>query len=266
MSKYNIRQCIIWIPIILLWWTAIVYANDVTGDFSNNYQDSTVDSNNTSEAVTNNYNATGAGDAAPVMSSIAPTVMGGGGNDSCLMPTSVGIQLSILGLSSGGMKQDEACNRRKNSRLLGTPQQIGGLGLQVSAISVLCDDPNVFKAMILASTPCPILDVVTGNLLMGKDAVAKYRINPEAFIVGYNENKTYWDALLRIGEDLTDEVAKAATTTNNGDNRSLSERFRTTRRVTPSARVQPDRPTEDNGTQRDNRPDEQPSSSIGPAR
>ena len=63
-----------------------VVANDVTGDFSNNYQDSTVDSNNTDETVTNNYNATGAGDKAPVMSSIAPTIMGGGGNDSCLMP------------------------------------------------------------------------------------------------------------------------------------------------------------------------------------
>ena len=76
-----------------------VLANDVTGDFSNNYQDSTVDSNNTDETVTNNYNAAGAGQASPVMSSIAPTVMGAGGNDSCLMPSSVGIQLSIIGLS-----------------------------------------------------------------------------------------------------------------------------------------------------------------------
>lgn len=260
MRRYNLIQCLICVPIILVWWTAIVYANDITGDFSNNYQDSNVDSNNTSEAVTNNYNATGAGSAAPVMSSIAPTMMGGGGNDSCLMPTSVGIQLSVIGVSTGGMSQDAACNRRKNSRLLGAPQQVGGLGLQVSAISVLCDDPNVFKAMILASTPCPILDVVTGKLLMGQDAVTKYRSNPESFIVGYKENKTYWDVLLRIGEDLTDEVAKAATT-NSRDSRSISEQFRSTRR-----RVQPDGPAEDNGTQRDNRPDEQPSLSIGTAR
>jgi hypothetical protein len=266
MRRYNLIQRLICVPVILVWWTAIVYANDVTGDFSNNYQDSNVDSNNTSEAVTNNYNATGAGSAAPVMSSIAPTMMGGGGNDSCLMPTSVGIQLSVIGVSTGGMSQDAACNRRKNSRLLGAPQQVGGLGLQVSAISVLCNDPNVFKAMILASTPCPILDVVTGKLLMGQDAVTKYRSNPEAFIVGYKENKTYWDALLRIGEDLTDEVAKAANTTNSGNTRSLSEQFRSTRRVSTSTRVQPDRPAEDNGTQRDDRPDEQPPLSIGTAR
>ena len=263
MRRYNLIQCLIWVPIILVWWTAIVYANDVTGDFSNNYQDSTVDSNNSSnsETSTNNYNATGAGSPAPVMSSIAPTMMGGGGNDSCLMPTSVGIQLSVIGVSTGGMSQDAACNRRKNSRLLGAPQQVGGLGLQVSAISVLCDDPNVFKAMILASTPCPILDVVTGKLLMGQAAVTKYRSNPEAFIVGYKGNKTYWDALLRIGEDLTDEIAKAETTTNSRDTRSISEQFRSTRR-----RVQPDGPAKDNGTQRDDRPDEQPSLSVGSAR
>ncbi len=251
----------VWTLILTAYLTKPVRANDVAGDFSNNYQDSTVDSNNLSETINNNYNATGAGEAAPVMSSIAPTVMGGGGNDSCLMPTSRGIQLSLLGMSSGSMEQDESCNRRKNSRLLGTPQQIGGLGLQVSAISVLCNDPDVFKAMILASTPCPIMDVVTGKLLMGRDAVAMYRRNPTAFIVGYEGNKTYWDALLRIGEDLTDEINETKVATNGGDTRTLSERFRSTRR-----RVQPDGPAEDNGVEGDNRPDQQPSTSIGSTR
>jgi hypothetical protein len=250
MRKLLLLLCV-WILVSVVYFTNPARANDVAGDFSNNYQDSTVDSNNLSETVNNNYNATGAGEAAPVMSSIAPTVMGGGGNDSCLMPTSRGIQLSLLGMSAGSMEQDEYCNRRKNSRLLGTPQQIGGLGLQVSAISVLCNDPDVFKAMILASTPCPIMDVVTGTLLMGKDAVSKYRTNPEAFIVGYKGNETYWNDLLRIGEDITDEITKAETVTGSGNRLSISERFRSTRR-----RVQPDGPTEDNGVEGDNRPDQ----------
>lgn len=217
-------------------------ANDVTGDFSNNYQDSEVDSNNNSTSETNNYNAAGAGQAAPVMSSIAPTVMGAGGNDSCLLPTTTGIQLSFLGMSSGSMTQDEYCNRRKNARLLGTPQQLGGLGLQVSAISVICNDPDVFKAMILASTPCPILDVTTGKLLMGKAAIYKYRENPTLFIVGYKENQAFWDGLLRIGEDITDEINETKVATNGGDVRSLSERFRTTRK-----QLQPDRRTKNKG-------------------
>tara|TARA_R110000822_G_scaffold298993_1_gene421891 strand:+ start:782 stop:1549 length:768 start_codon:yes stop_codon:yes gene_type:complete len=232
--------------ILVIFWAAIAYANDVNGDFSNNYQDSTLDSNNESTSETNNYNATGAGSPAPVMSSIAPTVMGAGGNDSCLMPTSVGIQLSLIGISGGTMAQDPNCNRRKDARLLGTPQQIGGLGLQVSAISVLCDSPEVFKAMVLAATPCPIVDVLTSKILMGKKAISKYREDPNSFIVGYVDNKSFWDNLLRIGEDLTNEIDDAQVNINVGDTRSLSERFRSTR-----AGLRSDGGTEDNGTQGD---------------
>jgi len=227
------------ILILKLSLVTIALADNVElGDFSNNYEDSTVSSNNNTDSTTNNYNATGAGEAAPAMSAIAPTVMGGGGNDSCLLPTTSGLQFSLFGYSQGTMKQDEYCNRRKNSRLLGTPQQLGGLGLQISGISIICDDPNVFKAMILASTPCPIMDVVTGKLLMGKKAVDKYRENPDVFIVGYEDNKKFWDKLLRIGEDLTDETIKQTDTSR--DTRSLSERFRSTRRG-----LQPDRRSED---------------------
>ena len=201
-------------------------AGDVTGDFSTSNENSTVDSNNSEESVTNNYNATGAGSAAPVMSAIAPTMMGGGGNDSCLLPSSTGIQVSVFGLSSGKMEQDEACNRRKNARLLGAPQQVGGLGLQVSAISVLCQDPVVFRSMMLANTPCPINDSKTGKLLMGKAAIKKYRESPALYIVGYETNQEFWDTLLRVGEeDLDDETVEDAT-----PKLSLSDRFRSSKR------------------------------------
>jgi hypothetical protein len=234
------------------------YANDVNGDFSNNYQDSTVDSGNAS--TTNNYNAAGAASASPVMSAISPTMMGGGGNDSCLLPTTSGIQVTMFGFSQGTMQQDEHCNRRKNARLLGAPQQVGGLGLQVSAISVLCSSPatpkseknsgqSVFKSMMLASTPCPIMDVVTGKILMGKDAIDKYRQHPQIYIVGYETDKEFWDTLLRIGEDLSNEENKAKVASNSRDTRSISERFRSTRRVTSTTRLQPDGRTENNGTE-----------------
>lgn len=234
------------------------YANDVNGDFSNNYQDSTVDSGNAS--TTNNYNAAGAASASPVMSAISPTMMGGGGNDSCLLPTTSGIQVTMFGFSQGTMQQDEHCNRRKNARLLGAPQQVGGLGLQVSAISVLCSSPatpkseknsgqSVFKSMMLASTPCPIMDVVTGKILMGKDAIDKYRQHPQIYIVGYETDKEFWDTLLRIGEDLSNEENKAKVASNSRDTRSISERFRSTRRVTTTTRLQPDGRTENNGTE-----------------
>jgi hypothetical protein len=212
------------ISVMLLGMTA--QAGDVTGDFSTSNENSTVDSNNSDETVTNNYNATGAGSAAPVMSAIAPTMMGGGGNDSCLLPSSTGIQISVLGLSSGKMEQDEACNRRKNARLLGAPQQVGGLGLQVSAISVLCQDPIVFRSMMLANTPCPINDSKTGKLLMGKAAIKKYRESPALYIVGYETDQAFWDTLLRVGEEDTDEEIVE----DNTPKLSLSERFRSSKR------------------------------------
>ena len=198
--------------------------NDITGDFSNNYEDSTVESNNTSEVI--NYNGAGSSPgSSPVMSSIAPTVMGGGGNDSCLIPKSRGIQLNIVGISEGEMQQDPNCNRRKNARLLGLPQQVGGLGLQVSAISIMCQDPTVFRSMMLANTPCPINDARTGKLLMGRNAIMKYRENPALFVVGYELDKEFWDTLLKVGEEYNEEFVEDTTT-----KRSLSDRFRSSKR------------------------------------
>ena len=200
--------------------------NDITGDFSNNYEDSTVESNNTSEVI--NYNGAGSSPgSSPVMSSISPTMMGGGGNDSCLIPRSRGLQLNIIGLSHGEMQQDPNCNRRKNARLLGLPQQVGGLGLQVSAISVMCQDPTVFRSMMLANTPCPINDTRTGKLLMGRNAINKYRENPATFVVGYADDKVFWDTLLRVGEDYVDEEELVEDTS---PKLSISDRFRSSKR------------------------------------
>ena len=209
---------------MLLLATSALGQDTTVGDFANN--NSTVDSNNSQETI--NYNGAGSSPGSqPVMSAIAPTVMGGGGNDSCLISRQAGIQVTLLGISGGTTVQDEHCNRRKNARLLGLPQQVGGLGLQVSAISVLCQDPTVFRSMMLANTPCPISDTNTGKLLMGKRAIDKYRENPEQYIVGYELDKAFWDALLKVEEE-TDEVT--AQLEDDTPKLSLSDRFRTSKR------------------------------------
>jgi hypothetical protein len=216
----------VWMTVLLMFSVTSALGGSVEGDLNNNYENSTVDSNN--DTVNNNYNATGAGSPAPVMSAIAPTVMGGGGNDSCLMPRSGGVSLSIVGVSAGNAIQDEHCNRRKNARLLGAPQAVGGLGLQVSAISVLCQDPTVFRSMMLANTPCPISDTKTGKLLMGKAAINKYRENPAQYVVGYKRDRQFWDTLLRVGEeDYEEEVVE-----DTGPKLSISDRFRTSKQRT----------------------------------
>ena len=208
----------------MLLWAMPALSNDINGDLNTNYQDSIVDSNN--DSVTNNYNAAGAASSAPVMSAIAPTVMGSGGNDSCLISKSTGVQVTMFGLSRGSMQQDDNCNRRKNARLLGAPQTVGGLGLQVSAISVLCQDPSVFRSMMLANTPCPINDTRTGRLLMGKAAISKYRENPATFVVGYKDSQEFWDTLLRVGEEDNEEEAIEDTE----PSLSISDKFRSSKR------------------------------------
>ena len=162
---------------------------------SSGNDNSTVESNNLTE--NNTYNGAGSSpNSQPVYTSNAPTVMGGGGNDSCLVPEANGIQLFTIGVSVGKMRQDESCNRRKDARIIGTPQNLGGMGLQVSGISIMCSSKNVFRAMALASTPCPLTDIKTGRILTGRKAYEMMRKNPDVYVVGYEESKTFWDAFL----------------------------------------------------------------------
>jgi len=205
-----------------------VYAQDTVGNGSTNGDlntnmgnDNVVDSNNVSNSTSVTNNGTGPM-SNPVPSAISPTVMGGGGSESCLIPKAEGMQISIFGMSKGEMMQDTECNRRRDARLIGTPQNVGGLGLQISGISIMCDNPRVFKAMALANTPCPLVDVVSGKLLIGREAYMKMRSNPKVYIVGYNQDKTFWNNLLYIGRKLPDAPQETITA------RSLSGQFRST--------------------------------------
>ncbi len=199
----------------------------VTGDLNTNSgnTNSTIDSGNISTSETRNYNGAGSSPfSTPVPTAAAPTVMGGGGNDSCLIPKQQAFQISIFGRAEGSMEQDEECNRRKDARLLGTPQEAGGLGLQVSGISVMCDNAQIYKAMALASTPCPIYSIETGKLLVGREGYLAMRDNPHTYVVGYAQDRSFWDTFLMIGEELPDVVPQE----NSGP--TLSERFRRSRR------------------------------------
>ena len=220
---------------------ALPSAAQVTGDLntSSGNTNATIDSNNVSSSETRNYNGAGSSPfSTPVPTAAAPTVMGGGGNDSCLIPYQQAFQISIFGRAEGKMEQDRECNRRKDARLLGTPQEQGGLGLQVSGISVMCDNPAIFKAMALASTPCPIYSIETGKLLVGREGYLAMRDNPHTYVVGYAQDKSFWDTFLFMGKELPDVLPQE----NSGP--TLSERFRRTRRpddVGPAG-VGPDNP------------------------
>ena len=225
--------------LVLCLLTAGLADAQVTGDLNTNSgnTNSTIGSNNNDS--TTNYNGSGSAPfSTPVPTAAAPTVMGGGGNDSCLIPEQQAFQISIFGRAEGSMTQDPECNRRKDARLLGTPQESGGLGLQVSGISVMCESPAIFKAMALASTPCPIYSIETGKLLVGREGYLAMRDNPYTYVVGYAQERSFWDTFLRIGEELPDVLPQE----NSGP--SLSERFRRSRRPNDNepAGVSPDNP------------------------
>ena len=84
------------------------------------------------------------------------------GQDSCVIPLTAGVTLIGFSGSYGSYMIDEQCERRKKSKVL------NALGMKVAAISVMCQDQDVWQAMMDAGTPCPI------DGLIGNEAKAKW--------------------------------------------------------------------------------------------
>jgi len=109
-----------------------------------NYQSGS-SSNTTSNSTTNNNNEAKRN---PVATSSAPS-MSVYGQDSCVIPLSAGVTLIGFSGSFGSYIRDDECEIRKKAKLL------NGLGMKVAAISLMCQNKNVFEAMMDAGTPCP---------------------------------------------------------------------------------------------------------------
>ena len=99
-------------------------------------------------------------------SAISPSI-NASNSDLCVVGVSGAVQTQILGISSGLTVRDMNCERLKLSKLL------FDLGMKVSAVSVLCQDERVFRAMKMSGTPCPI------NGLIGEDAQKEWDLNPK---------------------------------------------------------------------------------------
>lgn len=84
------------------------------------------------------------------------------GQDSCVIPLSVGVTTIGISLSMGNYYIDKMCERRKSAVLLSK------LGMKVASISLMCQDKNVWEAMMNAGTPCPI------DGLIGDQAKARW--------------------------------------------------------------------------------------------
>ena len=106
----------------------------------------TYESGSSSSSTTTNNSTSNIRSASP--SAFAPGV-NSSGVDVCSVGASAGVQTFGLGVSGGKTFRDENCERIKLSR------QLDSMGMKVAAISLLCQDPRVFEAMVQAGTPCP---------------------------------------------------------------------------------------------------------------
>jgi hypothetical protein len=114
------------------------YSQETTNNYSGGQ------TNTTTNSTTNNSNQETA-----VNSATAPA-MSVYGQDSCVIPLSIGMTVIGFSTSMGTYYHDMECERRKKAKLL------NALGMKVAAISLMCQDKSVWKSMMDAGTPCPI--------------------------------------------------------------------------------------------------------------
>jgi hypothetical protein len=200
--------------VLLLLFSVAVYAdNSQEGSLNTFHGDNSItNSNNTTTdtSTSNTYNGAGSSSEIPVGSAISPSYMSNG-QDTCLKGSGGSLQTVGVGISSGNYEVDPNCDRRRDAKLL------SDLGMKVAAVSRMCESLEVWKAMLMSGTPCPILQ--NSRLVAGKRAYLALKMQPEIYIPDYNKKtKEWYDSILNIGETVNEEQAE--------DIISVSSKFR----------------------------------------
>ena len=190
--------------LFLLFVSVSVLANNAQEGSLNTFHgnNSTTNSNNitTDTSTSNTYNGAGSSSEIPVGSAISPSYMSNG-QDTCLKGEGGSLQTVGVGISSGAYEVDPNCDRRRDAKLL------SDLGMKVAAVSRMCESLEVWKAMLMSGTPCPILQ--NSRLVAGKRAYLALKMQPEVYIPDYNrKTKEWYDTILNIGETVNEEQAE----------------------------------------------------------
>ena len=120
---------------ILLMMGSTAFAEPIVTESTSN---STVDSN--IDSTTTVYS--------PPPTAVSPSISATN-SDLCTVGVAGAVQTQILGISAGSTVRDMNCEKLKNAKTL------YDMGMKVAAVSVMCQDSNVFDAMMNAGTPCP---------------------------------------------------------------------------------------------------------------
>lgn len=102
----------------------------------------------------------------PPPSAISPSI-NTSNSDICTVGVAGAVQTQILGISAGSTVRDMNCEKLKNAKTL------YDMGMKVAAVSVMCQDPRIFDAMLMAGTPCPF------NGTIGEEARRGWEDNEE---------------------------------------------------------------------------------------
>lgn len=130
----------------------------ITGGYESS---TTFQSGSSSNSTTSNTTNNSTNQETAVNGSSAPS-MSVYGQDSCVIPLAAGVTVIGFSGSFGSYMRDKDCERRKATSVLAK------LGMKVAAISLMCQDKNVWQSMWDAGTPCPI------DGLIGEKAKARW--------------------------------------------------------------------------------------------
>ena len=128
---------------------------------------STVNTDSKSNSTVNTEADTKTIVISPPGSAISPNVSASS-SDLCTVGVAGAVQTQILGISLGATYTEDNCLRLKKA------QKLYMFGMKVAAVSVMCQDPDVWAAMMSAGTPCPI------DGLIGDEAKRAWAVKTDA--------------------------------------------------------------------------------------
>lgn len=145
----------------------------ITGGYESS---TTYQSGSSSNSTTNNETNNSTNQKTAVNSASAPS-MSVYGQDSCVVPLTAGVTLIGFSGSFGSYHLDLDCQRRKSAILLNK------LGMKVASISLMCQDKQIWQAMMDAGTPCPV------DGLIGEKAKERWMQKRKKELKGVTQNK-----------------------------------------------------------------------------
>ena len=163
--------------LLLLAMTPLAHADPIVTESTSN---STVNSTGTTTTTVKS----------PPPSAISPSI-NASNTDLCTVGVSGAVQTQILGISGGATVRDMNCERLKLSKT------IYDMGMKVAAVSIMCQDDRVFKAMEMAGTPCPYFGAIGAEAKEGWDSSPE--LKPEKIAEETKKNDTLKGAGMGAG-------------------------------------------------------------------